>query len=142
MEYGWVRVQEEDFSVEEEIKRIKGHSKRIGGIVFHLATISNLFQDKDVHRVDYEYYPGMAEKRLNEIRERALENYGVIEVSIVHRVGRIEVGENSSLVIVAAEHRKDAFTACERCADELKRIAPIWKRVETTDGEVAVLEHP
>jgi molybdopterin synthase catalytic subunit len=84
----------------------------------------------------------MAEKKLNEIRERALADYNIIEVSIVHRVGRIDIGDNIVLIVVAAQHRKDAFKACEWCIDELKRITPIWKREETNEGEVWVVEHP
>jgi len=138
----WVRIQEEDFSVEEETNRIKEVTKRIGGIVTFLGTARDFSKGKDINRIDFEYYPGMAEKRLNEIRERALQDYDIIEVSIIHRVGRIETGENIVLIVVGAEHRKDAFRACEWCIDELKRITPIWKREETSQGEVWVVEHP
>lgn len=138
----WVRIQEGDFSTEEEVNRIKERSKRIGGIVTFLGTARDFSKGKDIQRIDFEYYPGMAEKKLNEIRERALADYNIIEVSIVHRVGRIEIGDNIVLIVVAAQHRKDAFKACEWCIDELKRITPIWKREETNEGEVWVVEHP
>jgi molybdopterin synthase catalytic subunit len=138
----WIRIQEEDFSTEEEINRIKERSKRIGGIVTFLGTARDFSKGKDIQRIDFEYYPGMAEKKLNEIREKALADYNIIEVSIVHRVGRIEIGDNIVLIVVAAQHRKDAFKACEWCIDELKRITPIWKREETNEGEVWVVEHP
>jgi molybdopterin synthase catalytic subunit len=138
----WIRIQEGDFSVEEEANRIKERSKRIGGIVTFLGTARDFSKGKDIQRIDFEYYPGMAERKLNEIRERALADYNIIEVSIVHRVGRIEIGDNIVLIVVAAQHRKDAFKACEWCIDELKRITPIWKREETNEGEVWVVEHP
>jgi molybdopterin synthase catalytic subunit len=138
----WIRIQEADFSVEEEVNRIKERSRRIGGIVTFLGTARDFSKGKDIERIDFEYYPGMAEKKLNEIRERALADYNIIEVSIVHRVGRIEIGDNIVLIVVAAQHRKDAFKACEWCIDELKRITPIWKREETNEGEVWVVEHP
>jgi molybdopterin synthase catalytic subunit len=138
----WIRIQEEDFSTEEEITRIKEVSKRIGGIVTFLGTARDFSKGKDIQRIDFEYYQGMAEKKLNEIRERALSDYDIIEVSIVHRTGQIEIGDNIVLIIVAAQHRKDAFKACEWCIDELKRITPIWKREETSEGEVWVVEHP
>ncbi len=138
----WIRIQEGDFSTEEEVNRIKERSKRIGGIVTFLGTARDFSKGKDIQRIDFEYYPGMAEKKLNEIRERALADYNIIEVSIVHRVGRIEIGDNIVLIVVAAQHRKDAFKACEWCIDELKRITPIWKREETNEGEVWVVEHP
>ena len=138
----WIRIQEADFSIEEEVNRIKERSKRIGGIVTFLGTARDFSKGKDIQKIDFEYYPGMAEKKLNEIRERALADYNIIEVSIVHRVGNIEIGDNIVLIVVAAQHRKDAFKACEWCIDELKRITPIWKREETNQGEVWVLEHP
>jgi molybdopterin synthase catalytic subunit len=138
----WIRIQEADFSIEEEVNRIKERSKRTGGIVTFLGTARDFSKGKDIQRIDFEYYPGMAEKKLNDIRERALADYNIIEVSIVHRVGRIEIGDNIVLIVVAAQHRKDAFKACEWCIDELKRITPIWKREETNEGEVWVVEHP
>ena len=138
----WIRIQEADFSIEEEVNRIKERSRRIGGIVTFLGTARDFSKGKDIERIDFEYYPGMAERKLNEIRERALADYNIIEVSIVHRVGRIEIGDNIVLIVVAAQHRKDAFKACEWCIDELKRITPIWKREETNGGEVWVVEHP
>ena len=138
----WIKIQEADFLIEEEVNRIKERSKRIGGIVTFLGTARDFSKGKDIERIDFEYYPGMAEKKLNEIRERALADYNIIEVSIIHRVGRIEIGDNIVLIVVAAQHRKDAFKACEWCIDELKRITPIWKREETNQGEVWVVEHP
>ncbi|MGH7273652.1 MAG: molybdenum cofactor biosynthesis protein MoaE [Nitrospiria bacterium] len=138
----WIRIQEADFSIEEEVDRIKERSKRIGGIVTFLGTARDFSKGKDIQRIDFEHYQGMAEKKLNEIRERALADYDILEVSIIHRVGRIEIGDNIVLIVVAAQHRKDAFRACEWCIDELKRITPIWKREETHEGEVWVVEHP
>ncbi len=138
----WCRIQEGAFSLEEEVNRIKQGSKRIGGIVTFLGTARNLSNGKNILHIDVEYYPGMAEKKLNEIRERALADFDIIGVSIVHRVGRINIGGNIVLIVVAAQHRKDAFKACEWCIDELKRITPIWKREETSEGIVWMVEHP
>jgi molybdopterin synthase catalytic subunit len=84
----------------------------------------------------------MAEKQLAEIRERAMSELGAIDVTIIHRVGTIPVGEDIVLIAAASSHRDEAFTACRFCIDELKRITPIWKRETTSDGEVWVEEHP
>jgi len=137
-----VRVQEEDFSVEEETRKIRESSKRIGGIVSFLGTARDFSKGRDIHMIDFEYYPGMAEKKLAEIREQALRDYDIIDLSIIHRVGQIRIGENIVLIVVGAEHRKDAFRACSWCIDELKRITPIWKKETTPQGEVWVEEHP
>jgi len=84
----------------------------------------------------------MAQKKLREIRERALKDFDILEVLIVHRYGPIAIGENIVLIIVGAEHRADAFKACKWCIDELKQITPIWKLEQTPEGQVWVEEHP
>ncbi|MFQ5780038.1 MAG: molybdenum cofactor biosynthesis protein MoaE [Nitrospiria bacterium] len=137
-----VRVQVEDFSVEAEINMLKGQSKRIGGIVTFLGTARDFSKGRDIHKIDFEHYPGMAEKRLMEIRDRALKDFNIIEVTIIHRVGEIPIGDNIVLIVVGAEHRQDAFKACSWSIDELKRITPIWKKETTPQGEVWVEEHP
>lgn len=137
-----VRIQEKAFSVDEEIELVKKSSKRIGGIAVFLGTARDFSKGKDISSLSFEHYPGMAEKKLNEIRERAIMDYGAIEVSIVHRVGKITIGENIVLIVAAAEHRKEAFKACEFAIDELKRITPIWKKETTTTGEEWVEQHP
>jgi len=137
-----VRIQEEDFSVEEETRKIKESSKRVGGVVSFLGTARDFSKGRDINKIDFEYYPGMAEKKLSEIREQALRDYDIIDLSIIHRVGPIQIGENIVLIVVGAEHRKDAFRACSWCIDELKRITPIWKKETTPQGEVWVEEHP
>jgi len=137
-----VRIQEKSFSVNEEIELVKKSSKRIGGIAIFLGTARDFSKGKDINSLSFEHYPVMAEKKLNEIREKAIKDFGVIEVSIVHRVGKIGIGENIVLIVAAAEHRKEAFKACEFAIDELKRITPIWKKETTTSGEEWVEQHP
>ncbi|MBI4743781.1 MAG: molybdenum cofactor biosynthesis protein MoaE [Actinobacteria bacterium] len=137
-----IRIQENDFSTEEEIERIKNISKKIGGIVAFLGTAREISRGKEIKELEFEHYPQMAEKKLNEIREKALELFNIIEVGIVHRTGKIKIGENIVLILAAAEHRKDAFDACEWCIDELKQITPIWKKEITSEGNVWVEEHP
>ena len=137
-----VRVQSEDFSVDEEINRVRGRSTRIGGIATFLGTVRDRSKGRDVKLLTFEHYEGMAQKKLREIRERALHDFDVIEVLVLHRYGAIDIGENVVLIVVGAEHRADAFKACEWCIDELKKITPIWKLEETPDGEVWVEEHP
>lgn len=137
-----VRVQRENFSIDEELDRIRRRSKRIGGIATFLGTARDRSKGRDVSGITFEHYEGMAQKKLGEIRDRALQDFDVIEVLILHRYGQIEIGENIVLIVVGAEHRADAFKACQWCIDELKRITPIWKLEQTPDGEVWVEEHP
>lgn len=139
---GMVRIQEGDFSLDEEIERVKKSSKRIGGIAVFLGTARDFSKGKDIRALSFEHYPVMAERKLNEIRERAIKEFGAIEVSIVHKTGKITIGGNIVLIVAAAEHRKEAFKACEFAIDELKKITPIWKKETTTSGEEWVEQHP
>ena len=139
---GQIRIQHELFSLDEEIDRLKRSSNAIGAIVTFLGTTRDISRGTEVSQLQFEHYPGMAEKQLAEIRERAIRELGAIEVTIIHRVGTIPVGENIVLIAAASSHRDEAFKACRFCIDELKRITPIWKRETTKDGEVWVEEHP
>ena len=138
----FVRVQREDFSVDAEIDRVQGKSKRIGGISIFLGTARDRSKGRDVTGITFEHYEGMAQKKLREIRERALKDFDIIEVAILHRYGQIAIGDNIVLIVVGAEHRAEAFRACQWAIAELKRITPIWKLEYTPEGEVWVEEHP
>ncbi|MDR4479152.1 MAG: molybdenum cofactor biosynthesis protein MoaE [Nitrospira sp.] len=137
-----VRVQREDFSIDEELRRVRRRSKRIGGIAMFLGTARDRSKGKDVDGITFEHYEGMAQKKLREIRERALKDFDVIEVLVLHRYGEIGIGDNIVLIIAGAEHRAEAFRACQWAIDELKQITPIWKLEHTPEGEVWVEEHP
>jgi molybdopterin synthase catalytic subunit len=138
----FVRVQLENFSVDAELARVRSRSKRIGGIAMFLGIARDRSQGRDVDRITFEYYEGMAQKKLREIRERALKEFDIRELLIIHRYGEIAIGENIVLIIAGAEHRPEAFRACRWAIDELKQITPIWKREHTPEGEVWVEEHP
>ena len=138
----FVRVQREDFSVDAEINRVRSKSKRIGGIATFLGIARDRSKGRDIDSMTFEHYEGMAQTKLREIRERALKDFDVIEVAILHRYGEIGIGENIVLIVVGAEHRAEAFRACEWAIAELKRITPIWKLEHTPEGEVWVEEHP
>jgi len=138
----FARVQREAFSIDAELTRVRARSGRIGGIAIFLGTARDRSNGHDVSGLTFEYYEGMAQKTLREIRARAITDFGMIEVLLVHRYGDIQIGENIVLVIAAAEHRAEAFRACRWSIDELKRITPIWKREYRLDGEVWVEAHP
>ncbi|MEE8612937.1 MAG: molybdenum cofactor biosynthesis protein MoaE [Nitrospirales bacterium] len=137
-----VRVQRENFSIDVEIDRVRNRSKRIGGIATFLGTARDRSQGREVSSITFEHYEGMAQKKVREIRARALQDFDVIEVVILHRYGDIAIGENIVLIVVGAEHRAEAFKACQWCIDELKHITPIWKLEHTPEGEVWVEQHP
>ena len=138
----FVRVQRENFSVDQELDRVRSRSKRIGGIATFLGIARDRSRGRDVDGITFEHYEGMAQKKLREIRERALKDFDIFELLIIHRYGEITIGENIVLIIAGAEHRADAFRACKWAIDELKQITPIWKLEHTPEGEVWVEEHP
>ena len=137
-----VRIQREDFSVEEEIAQIKLVSKRIGGIVSFLGAARDFSKGREISQIEFEHYPVMAERILAHIREEALNKFSIIDVTLIHRVGTIGMGENIVLVVVGAAHRQDAFLACAWCIDRLKETVPIWKKETTPEGKIWVEEHP
>ncbi len=86
--------------------------------------------------LDYEAYEPMALKQMEELAERALQQFKVREVALVHRLGRLQIGETSVLVAVAAAHRGPAFDGCRWLIDTLKKTVPIWKKEHFEDGAV------
>ena len=137
-----IRIQLENFSVSDEIETMKKVSRNIGGITTFLGTGRELSKGQNIAQLNFEHYPKMAEKKLEEIRQQAIEDHGIIDMSIIHRIGPIEIGENIVLIVAVGEHRKETFVACEWAIAELKRVTPIWKRETTTHGEVWVQDTP
>jgi molybdopterin synthase catalytic subunit len=86
--------------------------------------------------LDYEAYESMALNEMRKIAEAALERFAVRDVRLVHRLGRLEIGETSVLIVVAAAHRGAAFEACRWLIDSLKKTVPIWKKEHFEDGAV------
>ncbi len=86
----------------------------------------------------YEAYEPMALKEMAKLIERVKAEFEITNVGIVHRLGKLEIGETSVVISVAAPHRKAAFAACEWLIKELKRTVPIWKKEVYADGEVWV----
>jgi molybdopterin synthase catalytic subunit len=84
----------------------------------------------------YEAYEPMAVKEMWKLIEKAKREFEIAQVGIVHRLGRLEIGETSVVISVASPHRKAAFAACEWIIRELKRTVPIWKKEVYADGEV------
>ncbi len=130
-----IKIQREDFSVEDLVEEMKKKSKNVGAIVTFLGVVREFSKGREVLELEYEVYDEMAIKTLEEIRKEAIERFKVIDVFIVHRYGRIKVNENIVLIVVGAVHRREAFEACMFCIDEIKRRAPIWKKEKTREGE-------
>jgi len=110
-----------------------------GGIVIFSGVVRNETGGRPVKFLEYEAHAPMAEAKMREIGEAVHARWaGVKLVAILHRVGRLEIGEASVLIAVSAAHRQEAFEACEYAIDTLKHTVPVWKKEHFEDGEIWV----
>jgi molybdopterin synthase catalytic subunit len=105
-----------------------------GGVVLFLGTVRDLTDGKVTTALDYEAYAGMAEIKMAEIEQDTRSRWPVGEMGLVHRLGRLEVGDISVAVAVSCPHRAEAFAACRHAIDRLKELVPIWKKENWADG--------
>lgn len=105
-----------------------------GAVVTFLGTVRELTEGKATTALDYEAYPGMAEKKLAEIESEARRRWPVGDMVMVHRLGHLELGEISVALAVSCPHRVQAFEACRFAIDRIKEIVPIWKKENWADG--------
>jgi molybdopterin synthase catalytic subunit len=107
-----------------------------GAVALFEGIVRNHSRGRRTLYLDYEAYESMAVKELQRLREAALERFAVRDVRIVHRLGRLGIGETSVLIVVASAHRAAAFDACRWLIDSLKKTVPIWKKEHFEDGAV------
>ena len=116
----------------------KVQAPRNGGVVTFLGTTRNETAGRRVLYLEYEAYLEMAKKEVARILGEVRERWGVRDVAVAHRLGRLEVGEVSMVVAVAAPHRREAFAAAQYIVGRLKQTVPIWKKEVFEGGEVWV----
>ncbi len=107
----------------------------IGGIVVFEGVVRDNARGKQVRYLEYDVYPEMAIQQIRAIITEAEKRWGVDRVAVAHRIGRLEIGETSVVVVVATPHRAEAFDACRYIIDTLKTTVPIWKKEVATNGE-------
>jgi molybdopterin synthase catalytic subunit len=107
-----------------------------GAVVVFDGIVRNHSRGRRTLHLDYEAYEEMALRQMRELGLKARERFGVRQVTVVHRLGRLEIGETSVLIVVASAHRSAAFEACRWLIDTLKQSVPIWKKETFTDGAV------
>jgi len=107
-----------------------------GAIVTFDGFVRNQSHNRATLYLDYEAYESMALVKMREIGIQMHEKYGIHRVAMVHRLGRLEIGETSVYIAVSAPHRGAAFDACCFAIDTLKRTVPIWKKEHFEDGAV------
>ena len=134
-----IRIQQEDFSLDEVLKHLS--LKGTGGIAFFLGVVRDGGENQ-IETILVEAYQEAARKELEKLREEALERYSLSEAIIIHRVGRLRVGENIVLIGTSAPHRRDALRGCDYLINQLKIRIPIWKKEIGPKGESWVTNPP
>jgi molybdopterin synthase catalytic subunit len=114
----------------------------VGGLVTFVGAVRDHSRGRAIRHLEYEAYPGMAEREMEKIAAEAEARWPGTRVAVAHRVGHLVVGDLAVVVAAAAPHRAEAFDACRFTIDRLKQTVPIWKKEVASDGEHWVDEHP
>jgi len=129
-----VRIVHQQIDIESVIARLKRPAD--GALVVFDGVVRNHTRGRRTLYLEYEAYEAMALKQMRALEAKAREQFGLRAAAIVHRLGRLEIGETSVLIVVAAAHRGVAFDACRWMIDTLKKTVPIWKKEYFEDGAV------
>ncbi len=113
-----------------------------GALVVFAGRARNISEGKRVLYLEYEAYEPMAVRELQKICKTAIDRWKLSQCVVVHRYGRVEIGEASILIGVSSPHRKEAFEAAMYIIDTIKQTVPIWKKEYYEDGSVWVTGHP
>ena len=127
-------ITTEELSVDEVVARLADPA--IGGVSTFVGVVRGETDGRQTQHLEYEAYPEMAEEQLRQIGEEIREWWPSIhEVAIVHRIGRLEIGEMIVVIAVSSAHRDELFDATHYAIDRLKEIVPIWKKEVWANGE-------
>ena len=129
-----IRVQEADFDIGAEIAGLRNGRTDAGAIAAFIGTVRDCACQNATAAMTLEHYPGMTEKELARIEAEARARWPLLDVLIVHRVGRLLPGDNIVLAVTLSAHRQAAFEAAQFLMDYLKTEAPFWKTEETAGG--------
>jgi MoaE-MoaD fusion protein len=130
---GSFRLSEEPLSLDAVVDEVR--SDEAGAIATFIGTTRIHSRGRTVERLEYESYPGMAEKVMAEIADELKRRYALDQIAIHHRTGIVEIGEASVVIAVSAPHRQDALAACRDAIDTLKQQVPLWKKEIYEGGE-------
>ena len=128
-----IRVTEEPLQADEVAASVRRDES--GAVNLFLGVVRNENKGRAVGHLVYEAYPSMAEKTMQEIAEEAVLRFGLTDCAVLHRTGRLEIGETSLLIAVSAGHRAETFEAGHWLVNEIKRRVPVWKKEVWADGE-------
>jgi molybdopterin synthase catalytic subunit len=122
--------------IRPELVESSVHRESHGALATFLGVVRDHNEGRRVLYLEYEAYPEMAEGKMRQIGEEIQERWPDVQLAIVHRVGRLEIGEISVAIVAASPHRAEAFAACREAIERLKAEVPIWKKEFFEDGSV------
>ena len=123
-----IKIQKKDFNLEKEIKNIKDNLSSVGAVSSFIGYVRDLNNHQEVKSIDLEVYNEMAIKELSKIKNFAIEKWSLTDCLIIHRYGKLDIGEKIVLVACFSEHRKNGMESCIHIMDYLKKDAPFWKK--------------
>ncbi|MDA9155632.1 molybdenum cofactor biosynthesis protein MoaE [Methylophilaceae bacterium] len=132
-------IQEDSFSISKLILELS-EKDNVGAVVSFSGYVREFSKEKQLKYMELEHYPGMTEKALESIVQKAKSHWGIEQTTIIHRVGKLLPKDIIVGVIVSSRHRSNAFKACEFIIDFLKTDAPFWKKEISDKGEVWISE--
>ena len=111
-------------------------TERAGAVDIFVGTVRNVFEERPVTSIEYHAYPEMAERVLAGIVERAFAQWPIERAAVQHHIGHLKLTEASVIIAVSSAHRDEVFHACRFIIEEIKLLAPIWKKEFFADGTV------
>ena len=129
-----VSIQTPDFDLSAEIAALRAADARVVAVCSFVGTVRDRNEGDSVASMELEHYPGMTEKSIAAIIERARQRFGIAAARAIHRVGLLQPLDQIVLVAVTSAHRGESFQACEFLMDYLKTQAPFWKKEVTAAG--------
>ena len=129
-----IRLVREPINAQALIAHARGASD--GAIVMFDGFVRDHSKNRRTRYLEYEAYESMAVAKMQEIAAHLHGNFAIDRIAMVHRLGRLEIGETSILIVVSGAHRAATFDACRYAIDTLKRTVPIWKKEYFEDGSV------
>ena len=123
-----IKIQENDFNIEDEINQIVLQNLNVGAVSTFVGYVRNLNNQKKIMSINIEVYKDMAYKSLKDICSKAQERWNIVDTLVIHRFGKLDIGEKIVLVATFSIHRKEGFDACNFIMDYLKQEAPFWKK--------------
>lgn len=129
-----VRIQAEAFDPGAELNALHASNLGVGAVASFVGYVRDLNEGREVQGMFLEHAPGLTEKALAQIVDEARQRWSLLNLEVLHRVGRLEPGEPIVFVGVTSAHREAAFEACRFVMDYLKTRAPFWKKEDTAEG--------